>query len=422
MILADITVAFILKKNLSGFHRDSRVLREARSLQDAGAKVLVFLYGCRPASGIRQGIRTIEVDMRSPGVPARYHRFFHQNARRSLPGKIIEKFFFLFLTRRYYRRTFLLLCRQGVDVVHCHDFETLPIGYRLKKRDPRIKLVYDSHELWMKSQVFSGSAGRLAAFILTPWEARMIRRCDRVITVNGSLAGYLRQRYRIPRPTVVANYPLPVESGGTENPLRAALGIKAAGRILLYQGALIPGRGIEQLLSSINQVDRQVVLVLMGYGQHENYRRLVDKWSLHSRVFLLPPRRPEELLNYTRGADLGVSLTQNTSLNHYLSTPNKMYEYLMAGVPLLLSDFPEMRSLAVGRGVGRVVDPSHPGEIAREINWFFRPENREEYLRMRKRCLRLSREEFNWHREAGKLTVLYSGLLNRSAPGFHRQT
>jgi glycosyltransferase involved in cell wall biosynthesis len=417
MVTADTTAAFLLKKDFEGFLRDSRVLREARTLLEAGAEVIVFLYGAGPASHIHQGIRTVVVDLSSPRIPSRYNRFFNQSIRRSFPDKILEKFFFLFLTLRYYRRTFRAVSRHRVDIVHCHDFETLPVGYRLKKRLTGLKLVYDSHELWMKSQVFSGSAGRFAAFFLTRWEARLIQWCDRVITVNGSIADYLRRRYRIRLPEVLANYPLPVDFSGDENHLRTLLGKESGQKIVLYQGALIPGRGIEHLLRSFPQVDRQVVLVLMGYGQIENYRSLVARLSLRSRVFIFPPRRPGELLTYTRGADLGVSLTQNTSLNHYLSSPNKMWEYLMAGVPVLLSDFPEMRALAVGRGVGRVVDPSNLGDIARGINWFFHSENREEYLGMRRRCRILSRKEFNWSREGEKLVGLYSDLRNNSGTG-----
>lgn len=291
------------------------------------------------------------------------------------------------------------------DLWHAHDFTAI-LALALGGLSRRAPLVYDSHELYMEL----GSAARMPGPVrraLAAIEGRMARRALGVITVNQAVAAELSRRYAVD-PVVVLNCPTYAELNRPGR-LRAALGL-ADRRILLYHGAVSEGRGIEVVLEALDHLPSSVVFVVLGDGAlvpwlREQQRRpeLVDRLFLHAAVPLT------ELLSWIVDADLGLSLIAPTELNFVLSTPNKLFECITAGVPVLASDFPEMRRIVIGEGIGDICDPTDPRRISEAIGRLLAAPDR--LAEMRERARVAARTTYNWDAQAASMVDLYRRVL-----------
>lgn len=249
----------------------------------------------------------------------------------------------------------------GADVWHAHDLNTLGVAGRCAALGGG-RLVYDSHEL----HTARSGMGPLRRTVAGALERRGIRRADAVVTATSSWADDLARRYGIPRPAVVRNLPVATRVDEPVD-LRARLGIRGDERILLYQGSIQRHRGIEEAIAALPLLDR-CTLVVCGYGAHRPVlEALATHHGLAHRVRFDGPVPHDALLAYTAGADVGLCLIRNSSRSYYLSLPNKLFEYVMAGVPQVTSDFPEMGAVVRRHGVGEVCDPDDPASVAAAV-------------------------------------------------------
>jgi glycosyltransferase involved in cell wall biosynthesis len=187
-------------------------------------------------------------------------------------------------------------------------------------------------------------------------ERLFVRRCAAVITVSDGIADRLREFYGLARaPTVVRNLSDLPSPDGTPG-LRTRLGVPADTPLILHQGAPAPGRGCEDLVRALARVARAHVVFLgdpdPGYDQH--LRDVAQRAGVAPRVHLHPSVAPERLLSYTADADLGVSLLEDTCENHRLALPNKVFEYVAAGIPVLARGLPELSTLVEREQIGWV--------------------------------------------------------------------
>jgi glycosyltransferase involved in cell wall biosynthesis len=234
-----------------------------------------------------------------------------------------------------------------------------------------------------------------------------------MITVNRPYAEVMAKRFRVPMPLIVMNCsyrftpPDPPELRFHER-----LGLAPSTRVVLYQGGFSYDRGIEQLFEAIRAID-DAVLVLMGYGlQEEAYRELAASPELVGRVHLLPAVPPAELLSWVASADVVAMPIQPTTLNHRLTTPNKLFEAMAAGVPVVASDLPGMAPIVRDTGVGLVVDPTDPAAIASACRQIL-DSSPEERAAWRRRSLEAAHSTYNWERQAELLFAEYSRLTGR---------
>jgi glycosyltransferase involved in cell wall biosynthesis len=185
-------------------------------------------------------------------------------------------------------------------------------------------------------------------------EKKLIGYADSVITVSHSIASEYSALYGIPKPHVMLNCPTYVEQKKT-NLFREKLGIRDDQTIFLYQGGLVEGRGIDLMLEAFSDLESDHnVLVCMGYGSLEGVVRA--KSICQPTVFFHPAVDPDVLLSYTSSADYGIAFIEDCSLSDRYCLPNKLFEYLMAGLPVLTSNLPEMRRLVESEGVGVVAE------------------------------------------------------------------
>jgi len=239
-------------------------------------------------------------------------------------------------------------------VYHASDLYVLPAMSAAARRQGG-RLAFDARELYTH---VTATAGRpLVRHFWRAVEGHYIRRADAVFTVSTSISRHLANAYHVPPPTVLPNVPVfrHVVPAGQ---LRRKAGIAPESVLILHQGQMRASRGCELLVDAMRDVHGSA-LVFLGDGPQEQALRLfVAKHGLEDRVRFLPPVPPGDLLPLTADADIGVTLLEDTCLNHRYALPNKLFEYLMAGLPVLGSDLPEIRSVIAGFDVGCVVDPS----------------------------------------------------------------
>jgi glycosyltransferase involved in cell wall biosynthesis len=299
----------------------------------------------------------------------------------------------------------------AVDAWHLHDLTALAAV--APAADPRIPIVYDAHELFLET----GTALRLprpARSLLRAYEGRLARRAVAVVTVNHALADELARRFRLRRVIAVHNCPAAWSPPATRPTLlRKAAGVPASSPVLLYHGALSVNRGVEQLMAALSEAGLEAAhLVLMGFGElRDAYARAADA-TPDGRVHLLDPVPPSALLDWVAGADIGVMPIQPSTANHRMSTPNKLFECIAAGVPIVASDFPAIRRIVLGGPdgpIGAVCDPTSVPDVARAIRAILAMD-RDALAGMRARSLAAAASEWNWERQMAGLAALYAGL------------
>jgi glycosyltransferase involved in cell wall biosynthesis len=365
---------------------DARVQREARALAAAGHEVAIVHLG--PAGGGDYA----EIRSASP----------RPSVRATLPFG---------LYRLAYLRNFVRRIRElKPDVVHAHDTAMLIPGL-IGARLTGARLVYDSHEY----AVGVAYHERAWALLVATVERLVIRRCAAVITVSRGIADELQQRYRLRSPpAVVRNFPdlESVTAASSESGvLRDSLGVDGV-PLLLHQGAVVDGRGCETLVLAVAALDGSACdahLVFLGAGDDayaRGLRGLADDSGLADRVHFLPPVPLDELLGYTADADVGVSLLEPTCANHSLALPNKVFEYVAAGLPIVVSALPEVESIVRRYDIGWTVDPTDAQDVSDGLAAALGARSDAE---LRGRVAAAARE-LNWRREQTVLIAVYEDL------------
>ncbi len=286
---------------------------------------------------------------------------------------------------------------RSVDVVHCNDLNALPVGLLIKLLGHNVKVVYDCHEYETEINGLKGFE-KTAKRWLERW---LIRYADAVLIVSDSIAREYARLYAIPAPHLVMNCPLFVEQV-KHNLFRERFGIRPDQLIFLYQGGLSKGRGIEILLDAFAQrPDDRCVLVCMGYGP---LKSTVQAFVQRSAVIFYHPAVDQKvLLDHTSSADFGVSFIEDTCLSYRYCLPNKIFEYLMAGIPVLTSNLFEMRRLVESESVGLVAESNDSKGFIRALESALELDREE----MREKVLRV-RQRFCWEEQEKVLGDVYA--------------
>lgn len=241
-----------------------------------------------------------------------------------------------------------------------NDLDTLPATF-LAARLRRIKLIYDSHELF--TQVPELIHRKRVQTLWKRIEAIFVPRLDHAITVSYPIAEIYRRLYKT-RFKVVRN--MPERREAEANPwIRKEYGDKS---LIIYQGALNVGRGLELMIHAMDYL-KNAVFIIAGAGDIEaELRQLVAEKDLNDRVFFKGRLLPGELAPLTMSADLGISLEEDLGLNYRYALPNKLFDYIQCRIPVLCSALPEMSRIVETYGVGiatREKDPERLAEIMR---------------------------------------------------------
>lgn len=288
------------------------------------------------------------------------------------------------------------------DIYHSNDLNTLLQGYisakwRWKKR----KLIYDSHEVQTSR---TGYDSKIYGIL----ERCLVKRIDKMIVENHTRAKYNEQLYGF-YPSVVHNYPFKQNSNNLEIfPLHDLLGVSPSEKILLYQGGIQQGRGLEHLIQAA-PLFQEGILVMIGDGRLKpKLINIVENMELQDKVKFLPKVPLADLPRYTRNAYLGFQVLNNICFNHFSASSNKLFEYLMAAVPVVTCQFPEIKKVVEGENVGVCIDSHDPVEIAKGVNMLLN--NPKIHSAMKENCIRAS-WKYNWEKEKHFFTRIYHELL-----------
>ncbi|MED4588155.1 glycosyltransferase [Priestia flexa] len=284
------------------------------------------------------------------------------------------------------------------DVYHSNDLNTLPQGYICSKlRFKRKKLVYDSHEVQTSRTGYdSGFYPKMESFF--------IKRIDTMIVENHTRAKYNEDLYGF-YPHVVYNYPFqPKKDVKKKADMHTLLNLQRDEKILLYQGGIQTGRGLENLVKAA-PLFKEGVLVFIGDGRIKpTLEKMVEEMNLQHKVKFIPKVPLDELPHYTRNAYLGFQVLNNVCFNHYSASSNKLFEYIMSDVPVVACDFPEIKKVVETEHVGLCVDSHNHVEIAEAVNKLL--ENPTLRDQMSRNC-RTAKFKYNWENEQVNFLKVY---------------
>jgi glycosyltransferase involved in cell wall biosynthesis len=363
---------------LNNFTNDSRVLKEAISLQKGGYDVTVVALHEEPLKEFEEvdGIRVHRIKLKS------------RNWGKVRAIQVLKYFELIYILIKLYRRS---------DILHCNDLETLPLGVILKKINKKIKIVYDAHEYETETHYSKGLRKKIAQKL----ERALIGHVDALLTVSDKIAQEYVRLYKIDKPALVLNTPWLQEIEKRDH-FRDHFAIEPSKTIFLYQGALNEGRGIEQILETFKSLDKGVI-VFMGYGILET---LIKEYAQkYKNIFFHEAVAPNVVLEYTSSADFGLSLIEDSCLSYRYCLPNKMFEYTMVGIAVIVSNLPEMRRVVEEYGVGVVVKEKSAEGLKEAIT---------EAIEMDKeqlaRGIERLKSKYNWQEQEKILLKVYNAL------------
>lgn len=322
--------------SLTPYLNESRVVKQTNSLISHSLVTKIFIL-CLHSEGLneneKQGedIEIWRIRLRTRNLPK--SPLFHFM-------KYIEFFF----------KAIIFAKNKNIDIVNVHLLALLPLGVIIKYIT-KSKLVYDAHELETEVEGLKG----LRKFLSKIVEKFLIRQADLTIVVGKEIERwYLKEYGKIPIVTVM-NCPVYQHIKKTDL-LRQELKIPRRYKIVLYQGGFGTARGIQLLLEAFKNKDIQgeFAIVFMGYGEYESEIKVAS--TQHSNIFFKPAVDPSIVLNYTSSADIGISLIQDSNLSDHYCLPNKLFEFIMARLPVVISNLPEMTDIVKKYDIGRVLN------------------------------------------------------------------
>jgi len=387
---------------------DRRIVAEVNTLAASGRSVtLVNIPADIQATCLDQRVRVV---MQSTGSVGR--RYVLKRVLRKLPvrlGKLARTAWHLLnpgplpALRQYFLQ---VTPREKFDVIHCHDLDTLPAAVELREKiSPNAKLIYDSHELFP----FQFTRRWFQKYWLNV-EEQYIRAADLIITINASISQELARLYDIDRPAVIYNsygvfrQAKPLEESG----FLQHFGASTEGFRLIFQGTYVPEKNLVALLKAFGMLGAATQLFLLGGGPMEvGLRKLCKKLRLPN-VFFGAWVPQEDLLSYVAHAHLGIiPYSGREILNNRYCTPNKLFEFIAAEIPICASDLPELRRIVKENGIGDVYTMDDPAAIASAIEDCCAQCARRAFSLS---ALRAAREKFAWDKQGKKLVALYDKL------------
>ncbi len=310
--------------------------------------------------------------------------------------KLRKGFFSLPFYLKFIWHIKLKLFSTKASIIFAEDIYTLPFVVIFGKLK-RAKIYYDSRELFGH---LAGLKDKKLKQSFWKWiEKICIKKVDYVM-VTGQLDGeFLKKEYGINNLILLRNLPRYYKPE-TNFSLQSYIQIKPEKKIILYQGVLLKGRGIEKVFSVMKEFPDHV-FVIAGGGEYESYyQNLAEQMNLTDQVFFIGKLTQEDLPKVTASADIGVSLIENISTSYYYALPNKLFEYIMAEVPVIVSNLPQMKEVVEKFDVGFAVDIETRDELVTAIKKL--SDDKQFYESKRHNC-QIASQELNWEKEVTTL-------------------
>ncbi|MFZ5948161.1 MAG: glycosyltransferase family 4 protein [Stygiobacter sp.] len=314
------------------------------------------------------------------------------NEKKYIVHEISRKQGSLFFYLSFILKLFFSISKTKADIYFAEDIYTLPlIVFWGKLR--KAKIFYNSREIYA---FIGGLRNRpiLQKFI-TSIEKYFIQKVDLVLTTGEMDTEFLKNFYHLDNVITVRNIPL-YQSPTFNFDFRKKYNIPNEKKILLYQGILIDGRGIAIVIRALQKIQNAVFILLGDGSEKVNYINLAKKLNVNDKVFFAGSIPQNELINYTSSADIGLALIENISISYYHALPNKLFEYIMAKVPVISCNLPQMKNIVEKYNVGKIVNLENENEVVQTIQEMINNEN--QLIEFKKNC-EAAAKELNWQKE-----------------------
>ncbi|MEY8559433.1 glycosyltransferase family 4 protein [Jeotgalicoccus halotolerans] len=378
----------------NNFVNDARVLREASALADLDYTVTIIAkkelseMHLPSSEKIRKGVVV--------------NRPLKLEFPEKITGKIKSSILTKHLPNMLLMFKMIMLGRKyNTDVYHAHDLNTLIQGIvSAKLRLKRKKLIYDSHEVQTSRTHYSFEK-------IYRIEKLLLKFVDKVIVENDTRADYHKDLYKS-RPTPIHNYSELYNIDEVKAfPLREVYSIPEDTKIVLYQGGMQEGRGLFKLLDAFKNIENGKLIMLGDGKERQNLLDYHRELKLENKVIFIDRVPYQELRSYTKSADIGIQFLENTNFNHYSASSNKLFEYLMAHVPVIGSDLPEIKRVIEEEQVGLIVQEANTVQLNGAIQILI---NDDELRTTLKRNTESAKRKYNWENEKRILNNIYSEI------------
>jgi len=371
------------------FTTDYRVFREASALVKAGYDVTIFCVW-------REGLPRQE---EKAGIHIR--RILDSHLR--LP---------VFASSRAVRRVWWkALLEAQADIYHAHDRDALDLTARAAAKLD-VPFIYDSHEFWPDKNQYENNNGSLRDRLSERWwnakERTYSRRASAIIMTSEGHARGLRLLFGVQQPVLVRNIP-EYQRGTDRSMLRKKFRLSDADQIAVYVGNIQRNRGLEQVIAALRELPVKVHLVIIGYGPYRTTLERSLSPELRGRVHFHDPIPFEHIIPTIYSADVGVAPFQANCFSHRYVMPNKPFEYMMAELPVAVSNLPELTRLVTTVGYGETFTPDQPGSIAAAIRSILTDKDKQARYKANARAA--TETTYRWDIEKKALLDLYKRIM-----------
>ena len=302
---------------------------------------------------------------------------------------------------------FFTLMSRRCDLIVSNDLDTLPgcyLAWKLKRLfGSRVNLLHDCHEYFRGVPELVGR--KLTTRIWKALEDHIFPELPAVVAVNRSVASLYEQEYNLPV-TVIRNVPFRKEGGIPAD--KSKFGIEPDQKVILYQGSVNVDRGLEEAIEAMKFLRSDAKLVIAGTGDvFDEIKKFAKDRNVAGKIIFLGQVPFEELFPITLMASLGLSIEKDVSLNYHYALPNKFMDYIQAGVPVLISPFPEMKAIIDKYFIGETIENHDPRYLASKIDAMLMNTERLELYRLN---LSKAAEDLCWENEEKSLTGVIEKL------------
>jgi len=322
------------------------------------------------------------------------------------------KLFFIrgpFFYAEYNLRLFLILLFSKTNLLISNDLDSLLANYLAYKIKTvifrkKVNLVYDSHEFFTEVPELNGRLAKRAWLLI---ERMILPHLKHAYTVCQSIADEYEKRYGL-KMFVVRNIPLCDRKISKPKDFNFLTKEYSGKRIILYQGALNIGRGIEQTIEAMKYIENTVFLIIGDGDITFKLNELVKNKDLSNKVRFIGKIPFQDLAAYTKIADIGIILLEsNLSLNYHFALPNRIFDYIQAELPIIASNLPEISKIVSKNDIGILVSDMVPKNLAKKINDLMKDKNRYQQI---KANLKSINGKYCWEKEEKKLLELFRSL------------
>lgn len=314
-------------------------------------------------------------------------------SRIQLKGKILRYAYIEFQWKLYQE---LLKKADKKSILLANDLDSLLPNYLVSKK-LGIPLVFDSHEIFTEMPALQG---RFTQKIWRLVERSIVPKLKYMMTASESYADWFSKTYAIARPITVQNFPVKLQNQQYYSKINVP-------KIILYQGVINPSRGLSHVIAAMAEIENAQLWIAGDGPKKTEYEHLVRTLDLKNKVKFLGKFLPEDLREITKNADVGLSIEENNGLSYYYSMPNKVSDYIQARIPVVVSNFPEMRKVIDRFQAGEKI--SNHSQLAEKIETVLK--NGKLFY---KESLDQAAAELCWEKEEPKLLQLFKKVVKEN--------